>query len=661
MPHFSIRARLLVAGAAAVLGAAALAALAVVSSQRGAASIELIVEANMKPLMAAQRIDSSLSAVRYRAAGVLLDHFPVPGTATHLKETRQVIEANWAVVSAQTGHDEKEAATLTALREGYPRLQALLDALGQAYAAGNKEKLDEILQGDWAQLHKAFVKPLNALEASQDAASAATIATARTDGQNRTIAALALAAVMILAVTAVMTLTARSIIAALRSAVAGARAIASGDLAVRFDTQRRDEVGELFGALGEMQSSLARLVGGIRETAGNIQVASSEVATGNADLSQRTEQAASSLQQTASSIEQLTGTVQQTADSARTANQLAGSATDVARQGGEIVARVVATMDEINTSSRRIGDIIGTIDGIAFQTNILALNAAVEAARAGEQGRGFAVVASEVRSLAQRSAQAAREIKTLISASVEKVDGGSRLVAEAGQTMGQIVSQVQPVTDLVGEITHGAQEQSSGIGQVNQAVSQLDQMTQKNAALVEQRAAAAESLRSQASQLTQAVAVLRLERPDPPRGWSPDSGSDSGRRRRHALFGPVADVGLEHAVLEVLRVDDGLGNVVERHHAHQRAFLEHRHVARVAAQHHAAHFVDLGLGRAGERRVVHHRAHMALAEAAAVGDDGVDDLAKRQHADQVAMLHHDERADVEFRHRRHGLGQQSIG
>jgi methyl-accepting chemotaxis protein len=511
MIHFSIRSRLLIAGAAAVLGAAALAALAVVSSQRGAAAIEEIVDAEMKPLMAAQRIDSSLSAVRYRAAGVLLDHFPVPGTATHLKDTRQVIATNWAIVAAQTGKDEAQAGTLAALRDGYPRLTAVLDALEKAYAAGDKNKLDDILQSDWAQLHKAFVKPLSLLEASQETASAATIASARSASRERTTAALALAAVMIVAVTLVMTLTARSVVRALRSAVQGARAIAGGDLSVRFDPQRRDEVGELFGALGEMQSSLARLVGGIRETAGNIQVASSEVATGNADLSQRTEQTASSLQQTASSIEQLTGTVQQTADSARTANQLAGSATEVARQGGEIVSRVVATMEEINTSSRRIGDIIGTIDGIAFQTNILALNAAVEAARAGEQGRGFAVVASEVRSLAQRSAQAAREIKTLISASVEKVDGGSRLVAEAGQTMGQIVEQVQRVTDLVAEITHGAQEQNSGIGQVNQAVSQLDQMTQQNAALVEQSAAAAESLRSQATQLAAAVAVFRVE------------------------------------------------------------------------------------------------------------------------------------------------------
>jgi methyl-accepting chemotaxis protein len=266
----------------------------------------------------------------------------------------------------------------------------------------------------------------------------------------------------------------------------------------------------LLGAVREMCVGLASIVATVRQGSDSMATASQEIASGNQDLSQRTERTASSLQQTASSVTQLSGTVHQTADSARTANQLATSAAEVAQRGGAVVARVVDTMGEINASSRKISDIIGVIDGIAFQTNILALNAAVEAARAGEQGRGFAVVASEVRSLAKRSADAAREIKALIGTSVDKVEIGAKLVADAGQTMTEIVASVQRVTDIIGEITAASAEQSDGIGQVNQAVAQLDQMTQQNAALVEESAAAAESLREQAGKLTGVVATFRL-------------------------------------------------------------------------------------------------------------------------------------------------------
>jgi methyl-accepting chemotaxis protein len=289
-----------------------------------------------------------------------------------------------------------------------------------------------------------------------------------------------------------------------------AERIATGDLSSQVADRGGDEIARLIQALNTMQGSLGSIVGQVRHSSESIQVASAEVASGNADLSQRTEETASNLQQTASSLEQLTGNVRQSADAASQANQLAASASAVASRGGEVVAQVVTTMAEINDSSRRIADIIGTIDGIAFQTNILALNAAVEAARAGEQGRGFAVVASEVRSLAQRSAEAAREIKTLIGASVERVESGTRLVQNAGSTMNEIVASVQRVTDVIGEITAASAEQSSGIGQVNGAVNQLDQMTQQNAALVEESAAAAESLRDQAARLNQAVGTFRL-------------------------------------------------------------------------------------------------------------------------------------------------------
>jgi methyl-accepting chemotaxis protein len=305
----------------------------------------------------------------------------------------------------------------------------------------------------------------------------------------------------------------RSIQRPLAAAISAAERIAQGDLTVKIAVDRADEFGDLARALQGMNASLAGIIGQVRQATDSIATASAEIATGNVDLSGRTEQTASQLQQTASSMEQLNGTVRQTADSARSANTLAASAAQVAERGGSVVAEVVATMEDINNSSRRIADIIGTIDGIAFQTNILALNAAVEAARAGEQGRGFAVVASEVRSLAQRSAEAAKEIKALIGSSVDKVEAGTRLVADAGSTMNEIVASVQRVNHIIGEISAAAGEQSGGLGQINTAVSDLDRMTQQNAALVEQSTAAAESLKGQAQRLGSLVGGFRLQHP----------------------------------------------------------------------------------------------------------------------------------------------------
>ncbi|MBV5290991.1 MAG: MCP four helix bundle domain-containing protein [Curvibacter lanceolatus] len=302
----------------------------------------------------------------------------------------------------------------------------------------------------------------------------------------------------------------RSIVKPLSQANRLAARIAEGDLSSTLETDRQDEFGELLRSLVAMSQSLAQTVSRVRQSTDSIALASSEIAAGNNDLSMRTEQTSSNLQQSASALDNLTNTVQHSAQSAQQASSLAASASLVAEKGGAVVQQVVSTMDEIQTSSKRIADIIGVIDGIAFQTNILALNAAVEAARAGEQGRGFAVVAGEVRSLAQRSAEAAREIKTLISASVERVENGTRLVTDAGQTMGDIVSSVRRVTDMIGEITAAANEQSGGIANVNQAVASLDQMTQQNAALVEQSAAAAQSLREQAEQLAQVVGTFKV-------------------------------------------------------------------------------------------------------------------------------------------------------
>ena len=289
-----------------------------------------------------------------------------------------------------------------------------------------------------------------------------------------------------------------------------AKAIAGGDLSQSIRTEGRDEVADLLRALDEMQRGLGTLVAQVRDASGNIATASQEIATGNQDLSHRTEQTASNAQAAVSSLSEITATVQQTASSSQMANQLAASASTTATRGGSVVAQAVSSMHEISASSRKIGDIIGLIDSIAFQTNILALNAAVEAARAGEQGRGFAVVASEVRSLAQRSAAAASDIKVLIQSSVTAVDGGVRHVEDAGTAMKDIVSSVQRVGDIIGEITAAASEQSAGIGQVNQSVAEIDRMTQQNAALVEESAAAAESLREQAARLSQVVQQFRL-------------------------------------------------------------------------------------------------------------------------------------------------------
>ena len=302
----------------------------------------------------------------------------------------------------------------------------------------------------------------------------------------------------------------RSITVPLGQAVDAIDAIAGGDLTCELQSTRKDEFGHMLRSLSAMTTQLRNVVGQVRTGVDAVSSASVQIASGNHDLSARTEQTASNLEETAASMEQLTATVSQSADTARQANQLAGTAAQAAARGGEVVGQVVASMQQITDSSRKISDIIGTIDGIAFQTNILALNAAVEAARAGEQGRGFAVVASEVRSLAGRSAEAAKEIKTLIGTSVQNVESGSAQVAQAGQTMQEIVASVQRVSDLIGEITASSTEQRDGIAQVNQAVTHLDQMTQQNAALVEESTAAAASMRDQAQRLAEVVSVFNV-------------------------------------------------------------------------------------------------------------------------------------------------------
>ncbi len=331
----------------------------------------------------------------------------------------------------------------------------------------------------------------------------------------------------------------RAITVPLDAAVKLARSVAAGDLTSHIVVSSQDEIGQLMHALKEMQFSLAEIVGEVRRGTDTIATASSQIASGNMDLSSRTEEQASALEQTASSVEQLTATVKHNADNAQQASQLAVSASGVAAQGGDVVAQVVHTMDAINSSSKKIVDIIGVIDGIAFQTNILALNAAVEAARAGEQGRGFAVVAAEVRNLAQRSAAAAKEIKTLIGDSVDKVEEGSQQVAQAGKTMQEIVGSVKRVTDIMAEIAAASREQTSGLEQINQAITQMDQVTQQNAALVEEEASASASLQEQASELSHSVSVFKLDNAASGR-FTPAPRRAPAAQQRPALLPPTA-------------------------------------------------------------------------------------------------------------------------
>ena len=349
-------------------------------------------------------------------------------------------------------------------------------------------------------------------------------------------------------------LATRSITRPLSEAVQVARKVAHGDLTSRIHSTTTDETGQLLAALREMNDSLSRIVGQVRIGSDTIATASTQIAAGNLDLSSRTEEQASSLEETASSMEELTSTVKQNADNAHQANSLANSASDVASRGGAVVAQVVETMAEINESARKIVDIISVIDGIAFQTNILALNAAVEAARAGEQGRGFAVVAAEVRTLAQRSAAAAKEIKELIGNSVEKVDAGSKLVDAAGTTMNEVVESVKRVNDIISEIAAASAEQTAGIEQINRAIMEMDNVTQQNASLVEEAAAAAESMQDQAGSLAKAVEVFKLD------GYQATLSNQAAPRRAGPVDKPSAVV----RQLPVKNPNRGFGRPVHR-------------------------------------------------------------------------------------------------
>ncbi|HEX5806520.1 MAG TPA: methyl-accepting chemotaxis protein [Macromonas sp.] len=410
-----------------------------------------------------------------------------------------------------------------------PEARALVDEFQNAHTAFVDEGLKPTIEALRA-LNEADARSLYNLKVAQlgddvivigDKMSAAQVDVAakefaKSEGVAQTVTlVLSVATVLALVVGVVSSLIiTRSIVGPIKQAVEVANTVAAGDLTSNIPMNSKDETGQLLHALHVMNESLVKVVSEVRHGSDSIATGSAEIANGNADLSQRTESQASNLEETAASMEELTATVNQNTETARQASQLAQVAREAANQGGDVVGQVVKTMHDISSSSRKIADIIGVIDGIAFQTNILALNAAVEAARAGEQGRGFAVVAGEVRTLAQRSAQAAKEIKGLIEASVDSVETGSQLVGRAGKSMDNIVTQVQRVADLIGEITAASEEQSNGIAQVGSAVAQLDQVTQQNAALVEESAAAAESLKSQAARLAEVVSAFKLSSQD---------------------------------------------------------------------------------------------------------------------------------------------------
>ena len=471
---------------------------------------ELIVKDRLIKLALATKITDNVNVIARSLRNSILLSDP----AQIKKESDRIQASRKAIVESMDKLDQilttekgkalfKEAK---AIRVEYVRQT---DRFLKLAEEGKKEEGVKLLMGDVRTVQQQYFTALENLEAYLTELMDKAAADAEAQYRLASMVMIGLTIAAVIAAVLIAFFVSRSITMPVGEAVKVAEAVAAGDLTQRIEVHSSDETGQLMQALKKMNDGLLKMVGQIRAGSDTIATASTQITTGNQDLSSRTEEQASSLEETASSREELTSTVRQNADNARQANQLAVAASEVAVRGGEVVSQVVNTMDAIQESSKKMADIIGAIDGIAFQTNILALNAAVEAARAGEQGRGFAVVASEVRNLAQRSASAAKEIKTLIDDSVSRVESGGKLVHEAGSTMEEVVTSIRRVNDIMSEISAASAEQSAGIEQVNQAVVQMDTVTQQNAALVEESAAAAESMQQQARSLVQVVSVFK--------------------------------------------------------------------------------------------------------------------------------------------------------
>ena len=512
--HWTVARQLALGFGVVLILLAGIAAAAVGGLDRSNASLKTVYEDRTVPMQQLGQIQHLTTHSRL----VLVEAMSQADAATNSHRLAEfhadelAIRKAWQAYRATYLTDEEKALATEVERAMTALSTEGLAPVARAVAAGQINTARTLLDGPVSTLDPAFTEAIGSLIDLQVRVAREEFTTAQDTSRQLAWAVLVLGLGALGLGALLGTTITRRLVAALGAEPADlvrlADRVAGGQLAP--DGRAPAAAGSVMASMQTMRDHLAQVVGTVRGGVDNVATASAQIAQGNADLSQRTEEQAANLQQTAASMEQLTGTVRQSADNAQQANELAGSASAAASRGGDVVAQVVTTMSEIQTSSRKIVDIIGVIDGIAFQTNILALNAAVEAARAGEQGRGFAVVAAEVRLLAHRSAAAAREIKALITASVERVDSGSQLVASAGHSMSDIVARVQQVSALIGAITGAAREQTQGIDQIGQAVNQLDQTTQQNAALVEESAAAADSLRAQAHDLAESVSAFSL-------------------------------------------------------------------------------------------------------------------------------------------------------